>query len=81
MKYRKIVDDLYDQLDSAAREQHKREEKLKTFLKQFTTEDQKLRERLGKEINDNKRSKLMKELNLVRAGCELLESNIRLRHA
>jgi len=81
MKYRKIVDDLYDQLDSAAREQHKREEKLKTFLKQFTTEDQKLRERLVKEINDEERSKLMKELNLVKAGHELLEPYIRLRHA
>ena len=81
MKYRKIVDDLYNQLDSAAREQHKREEKLKSFLKQFTTEDKELRKRLLKETNDNERSKLMEELNLVRAGYELLESNIRLRHA
>lgn len=81
MKYRKIVDDLYNQLDSAGREQHKREEKLKTFLKRLTTEDQKLRKKLVKEINDNERSKLMKELNLVKAGYELLKSNIRLRHA
>jgi DnaJ-domain-containing protein 1 len=81
MKYRKIVDDLYSQLDSAAREQHKREEKLKTFLKQFTTEDQKLRKRLGEAINDNERSKLMNELDLVRSGRELLEPYIRLRHA
>ncbi|TNG01151.1 MAG: hypothetical protein EP297_02780 [Gammaproteobacteria bacterium] len=81
MKYQKIVDDLYNQLDSAAREQHKREEKLKAFLKQFTTEDQRIRKRLRKEINDDKRSKLMEELNLVRAGYELLKSNIRPRHA
>ena len=81
MKYRKIVDDLYSQLDSAAREQLKREEKLKTFLEQFTTEDRKLRKRLGEEINDNERSKLMNELDLVRAGRELLEPYIRLRHA
>ena len=81
MKYRKIVDDLNNQLDSAAREQHKREEKLKTFLRQFTTEDQKLRKKLEKESNNNKRSILEKKLNLVTAGYELLESNLRLRLA
>ena len=81
MKYRKIVDDLNNQLDSAAREQHKREEKLKTFLREFTTEDQKLQKKLEKESNDNKRSILEKKLNLVTAGYELLESNLRLRLA
>jgi len=32
MKYRKIVNDLNNQLNLAAREQHKHEEKLKAFL-------------------------------------------------
>jgi len=81
MKYQKIVNDLNNQLDSAARKQHKHEEKLRAFLRQFTTEDQKLRRKLEKESNDNKRSKLKKELNLIRAGYELLESNLRLRFA
>jgi len=81
MKYRKIVNDLNNQLNLAAREQHKHEEKLKAFLRQFTTEDQKIRRKLKKESSDNKRSKLQKELNSVRAGYDLLESNLRLRLA
>jgi len=81
MKYQKIVDDLNNEFDLVAREQHERGEKLNAFLRQFNTEDQKLQKRLQKESEDNKRSKLKTQLNLVKEGYELLESNLRLRHA
>ncbi len=81
MNYQKIVDDLNNELVLVAREQNKSGEKLEAFLRQFKTEDQKLRKRLKNGIKGNKRSKLKKQLNLVKAGYELLESNLRLRHA
>ena len=81
MKYQKIVDDLNNEFDLVAREQHERGKKLSAFLRQFNTEDQKLQKRLNKGNEDNKRSKLKKQLNLVKEGYELLESNLRLRHA
>ena len=81
MNYQKIVDDLNNEFDLVAREQHEREKKLSAFLRQFNTEDQKLQKRLNKGSEDNKRSKLKKQLNLIKEGYELLESNLRLRHA
>lgn len=81
MKYQKIVDDLHTQLDSAAREQHKRKQKLEAFLGQFRSEEQKLRKKLRKVSNDSMRLKLKKELGLVEAGYKLLGANLRLRHA
>ncbi len=81
MRYQKIVDDLNNEFDLVAREQNKSGEKLETFLRQFKTEDQKLRKRLKNGVKGNKRSNLKKQLNLVKAGYELLESNLRLRHA
>jgi len=68
------------QLDSAALKQHKREGKLKAYLIQFTNEEKKLRKMLKIVSNNNMRSKLRKELNLVMEGYELLESNLRIRH-
>jgi len=81
MKYQNIVNDLNNLFDSASREQHKREHTLKAFLRQFTSEEQKLRKKLNKASNDHKRSKLKKELDLVKAGYKLLDSNLPLRHA
>ena len=81
MKYQKIVDDLNNEFDLVAREQHERGKMLNAFLRQLKTEDQKLQKRLNKGSEDNKRSKLKTQLNLVKEGYELLESNLRLRHA
>lgn len=79
MNIQKIVDELNTQLDSIAREQKKREDRLKDFLKQFKTKHQNLRERLKKESDGNKRLKIKSELKLVRAGRNLLEANLGLR--
>ncbi len=81
MTYQKIIDELHTQLDSAAREQHMRKQKLEAFLGQFKIEEQKLRKKLKKASSGSMRLKLKKELGLVETGYKLLGSNLRLRHA
>lgn len=75
MKNENVVAELNYLLDLVVREQQKRKEKLNDYLTQFTTEEQKLRKRQENETNDGLRSKLNNQLDLVKAGYELLESN------
>ncbi len=79
MKYQKIVNELDSLLDKAAHEQEKRQKKLQDFLRQFTSEEQKLRVRLESASDDSKRTKLEAKLKRIRLGYELLEPNLRLR--
>lgn len=74
MKYQKLVNELNDILDSAAREHQRRQKKLKTFFRQFKEEEKNIRKKLKKENNKANRKKLKKELGMVKEAYAILGS-------
>lgn len=72
MKYQKLVDELNNLLDSAARQQQERRDKLKFFQAQFMAEEQKLRKLLKKNSEKAKRKKLKKDLRMVQKAYTML---------
>lgn len=72
MKYQKLVDELNNLLDSAARQQQERQDKLKFYQAQFKAEEQKLRKQLKKNSEKVNRKKLKKELGMVQKAYAML---------
>ena len=72
MKYQKLVDELNNLLDSAARQQKKRRDTLKFYRTQFMAEEQNLRKKLKKTSDKASRKKLKRELDLVKQGYAIL---------
>ncbi len=76
MKYQKLVNDLNNLLDSANRQHHKRQEKMKFYRGQFKAEEKILRKKLEKETNIKHCRRLEKELGMVKDGFKVLDSNV-----
>ena len=74
MKYQKLVNELNNLLDSAARRHHKHQKKIKLYLGQFRTAEQGLHKKLAKEKDKNSRRKLKRELSAVRKSYAVLGS-------
>ena len=72
MKYQKLVDELNNLLDSAARQQKKRRDALKFYQAQFMAEEKNLRKKLKKASDKASRKKLKRELGLVKEGYTIL---------
>lgn len=72
MKYQKLVDELNNLLDSAARQQQERQDKLKFYQAQFMAEEQNLRNKLKKSSDKANRKKLKKELGMVQKAYTIL---------
>lgn len=72
MKYQKLVDELNNLLDLAAKEQKKRRDTLKFYQAQFMAEEQKLRKKLKEASDKANRKKLKKELGLVKEAYAIL---------
>ena len=74
MKYQNLVNELNNLLDSATRKRHKHQKKLKFYLGQLKTEEQKLRKKLEKENNKPTRRKLKRDLGVVKNAYAILGS-------
>ena len=72
MKYQKLVDELNNLLDLAAKEQKKRRDTLKFYQAQFMDEERKLRKKLKQSSDKVNRKKLKKELGLVKEAYAIL---------
>ncbi len=72
MKSQKLVNELNDLLDSAARERQDHKKTLRTFFRQFKDEEQDIRKKLTKENNKASRKKLKKKLGMVQEAYDIL---------
>jgi len=72
MKSQKLVNELNDLLDSAARERKDHKKTLRTFFRQFKDEEQDIRKKLTKENNKASRKKLKKKLGMVQEAYDIL---------
>jgi len=74
MKYQKLVNDLNNLLDSAARQHHERQETLKFYLGQLNSEEKKLRKKLERKNNKTTRRRLKRDLGLIKNTYAILGS-------
>ena len=74
MKSQKLVNELNDLLDSAAKEHHERQKTLKIFFRLFKEEEQDIRKKLSKENNKANRKKLKRKLCMVQDAYEILHA-------
>ena len=72
MKYQKIVEELNEELELAARCQQDREKRLEGFRKQLKIEEQKLKAIMKRVSEGGMRSEIKRQLTLVKEGYQLL---------
>lgn len=74
MKYQHLINELNNLLDSAAKKRRKHQKKLKLYLSQLKTEEQKLRNQLKQETNKTARRELKRDLGVVKNAYAILSS-------
>lgn len=74
MKYKKLVNELNDNLALAGKERHKHQKVLKSYLKCIKTEEQDIRTKLENENDETSRRKLNNKLDLVKEAYGILDS-------
>ena len=72
MKYQKLVNELNDLLDSASKERHRHQEKLKAYLEHFKAEEKELQRKMRKANDEAGREKLKKKMSTVRQAYTIL---------
>ncbi len=67
MKQKKLLEKLKDFFDSDARERNKHKSDIKDVLKKLKKKERQLEEKLGKEIDEEKRNRIQQKIDVVYA--------------